>query len=175
MEGRAPGHLLLPSTALSCSHLQPDRSCHLHTDPRACCTAPPAPRNTTSDHPSQDAASLSTPPTAMSSSAAALKAQLKSLGEQRTALELEVAQRSARLQVAGVASDGPLVDSEVTAAGAACVTDKLFMSWLPLPKRYAYRHAPPIARWLPAPRCRLSRLPPSGLPPCRRRCDRHPG
>ena len=61
----------------------------------------------------------------MSCSAAALKAQLKSLGEQRAALELEVAQRSARLKVAGVGMDGPLVDSEVTAAVVAC---KLYMS-----------------------------------------------
>ena len=64
----------------------------------------------------------------MCSSAATLKAQLKGLGEQRAALELEVAQRSARLQAAGVGMGGPLVDSEVSAAGAACVINDLIVS-----------------------------------------------
>ena len=38
---------------------------------------------------------------------AALKAQLKRLGDQRSALEADIAVRSARLQAAGVGMDAP--------------------------------------------------------------------
>lgn len=44
---------------------------------------------------------------------AALKAQLKRLGDQRSALEADIAVRSARLQAAGVGMDAPLVDAQV--------------------------------------------------------------
>jgi hypothetical protein len=46
----------------------------------------------------------------------ALKAQIKSLGEQRATLEREIAQRSARLEAAGVGLSGALVDGEVSKA-----------------------------------------------------------
>jgi hypothetical protein len=47
-------------------------------------------------------------------SADAVKAQLKGLMEQRSALEAEIAQRSARLEAAGVGMQAPLVDGEAS-------------------------------------------------------------
>ncbi|KAI7839709.1 hypothetical protein COHA_006514 [Chlorella ohadii] len=43
---------------------------------------------------------------------AALKAQLKRLGDQRSALEADIEVRSGRLQAAGVGMDSPLVDAQ---------------------------------------------------------------
>lgn len=55
----------------------------------------------------------------MADPAAALKAQLKRLAEQRAALEAQIAQRSARLEMAGVGMSAPLVDREVCASAYA--------------------------------------------------------
>lgn len=44
---------------------------------------------------------------------AGLKAQLKRLMEQRGSMEAEIAQRSARLEAAGVGLQSPLVDAQV--------------------------------------------------------------
>lgn len=49
----------------------------------------------------------------------ALKAELKTLGERRRALEQEVAARAARLEAAGVGMSAALVDREVSLAAAA--------------------------------------------------------
>ena len=48
---------------------------------------------------------------------AALKAQLKRLGNQRSALEADIEVRSGRLQAAGVGMDSPLVDAQVRRCG----------------------------------------------------------
>ena len=55
-----------------------------------------------------------------------LKAQLKRLGDQRSALEADIAVRSGRLQAAGVGMDASLVDAQVRLgreAGAAAWND----------------------------------------------------
>lgn len=54
------------------------------------------------------------------SGADALKAQIKSVADQRASLEREIAQRSARLEAAGVGLTASLVDSEVRPSGGGC-------------------------------------------------------
>ncbi len=112
----------------------------------------------------------------MTAALADLKAQLRRLEVQRSAIEAEIAQRSARLEAAGVGMQAPLIDDEVNSdarwrwrwRGSEAVVE---CALLPLARLQTWRRSPcrSLESFLPR-----TCIPCAGLPEGRHRRGGHP-